>query len=341
MGSKRSKKTYTKNIKKEEIKSQINLDNNQDTGFDKIDNSPIEMEIIDLNPTLPKKKKLEMFDIVRYAVMLLSLCLFSYASYQLTLIYINGAETEKVYDDISNMFMVDVNQDTPQYYNVNGDKIYLNNSGDGTAFVWDYKKVLSLNPNAKGYIRQGNGTYIDNPIVQHPTDNEYYLTHLSNNYPGGIGSIFIDYRITEGLNAKNCILYAHNVKEWAHNIMFGSLKYFYEDPSYCEENPTMDIYIDEHHYVYYVYSVFKIEAVGSEAYTYQFESDEQFMEYVNKFRGQSVYEFSNVPEINAGSHILTLSTCTTEHENRMIVQLVRGEEVFDVPVETKDSNTEN
>lgn len=365
-----SNKIETKTETKIETKTETKTENTQDTNLDEIDkmmeaelesaataeeqsdivkdestiteeqpsvedDTEIEMEIIDIEK--PKKKKFYWSDLVRYAVMFVSLCLFSYAAYELTLIYINGAETEEVYDDISNMFMVNVDDNTPEYYNVNGDKIYLNNSGDGTAFVWDFEKVKELNPNAKGYIRQGDGTYIDNPIVQHPSDNSYYLTHLSNNYPGGIGSIFIDYRITEGLNAKNCIMYAHNVKEWAHNIMFGSLKYFYDDPAYCEANPTMDIYIDEHHYVYYVYSVFKVKAMGSDAYTFQFENDEKFMEYVEKFRNESVYQFANVPEINAQSHILTLSTCTTEEENRMIVQLVRGEEVLDVPVKTEDT----
>lgn len=297
----------------------------------------IEIEFIDLEKKKSKKRKITIMDIVRYAVMFMALCTFSYASYELTLIHINAQETNEASRKEADVLKVNID-DTMDYYNINGEKIVLNNTGDGTAFVWDFEKIKSYNRNAKGYIRQGNGKYIDNPVVQHPSDNEYYLEHYSNDYPNGIGSIFIDYRIKEGLNAKNCILYGHNVKAWANHIMFGSLNFYFDDPQYCKDNPTMDIYVDEHHYVYYVYAVFKAEASGDKVYTWEFEDDEAFMNYVNENKARTRYEFQEAPEITADSKILTLSTCTTDHDYRMIVQLVRGEEIFDVPV--KDGTAE-
>lgn len=327
--------------KKTDYKENLSIENNNVVETDIIENDSvisdddmeIEMEIIDIDKKPKKKKKVDLFDMVRYAVMFIALCCFSYASYELTLIYISAQETNEANDEFVDLFTVKID-DTIEYYNVNGEKIELNNTGDGTAFVWDYEKVKAYNPNAKGYIRQGTGTYIDNPIVQHPSNNEYYLEHYSNNYPNGVGSIFIDYRITDGLYAKNCILYGHNVKAWANYIMFGSLNFYYDNPQYGANNPTMDIYVDNHHYVYYVYSIFKVQASGDPVYTWGFESDEAFMEYVNTYRTKSQYPFPTAPEITADSHILTLSTCTTDHDYRMIVQLVRGEEIFDVPVNT-------
>ena len=175
----------------------------------KNDDDNIEMEIV--KEPKEKKKKITVADIVRYVVMIAALCMFTYASYELTLIYITGEETEELKNEVSDLLTVKIDDSTKEYYNALGEKIELVNSGDGTAFVWDLEKVKEVNPNAKGYIKQGTGTYIDNPIVQHPTDNNYYLYHLSNNYPSGVGSIFIDARISEGLYAKNCILYGHYV----------------------------------------------------------------------------------------------------------------------------------
>ena len=314
------------------LKKIINLFNKK-----KNDDDNIEMEIV--KEPKEKKKKITVADIVRYVVMIAALCMFTYASYELTLIYITGEETEELKNEVSDLLTVKIDDSTKEYYNALGEKIELVNSGDGTAFVWDLEKVKEVNPNAKGYIKQGTGTYIDNPIVQHPTDNNYYLYHLSNNYPSGVGSIFIDARISEGLYAKNCILYGHNVKAWANYIMFGSLNFYYDNPQYGADNPTMDIYIDDHHYKYYVYSIFKVVALESPVYQWEFESDEEFLEYVNTWKAQSQYPFPDAPEITKDSNILTLSTCTVDHDERMIVQLVRGEEIFDVPVK-EESGTE-
>ena len=71
-------------------------------------------------------------------------------------------------------------------------------------------------------------------------------------------------------------------------------------------------------------------------YTWEFENSEAFMKYVNENKARTKYEFPDAPAITPESKILTLSTCTTDHDYRMIVQLVRGEEIFDVPV--KETN---
>lgn len=289
----------------------------------------IEIEIVDVKKER-KKRKFSIFDLIRYMVMLAALCLFSYAAYQLTLIYITAEETEELKGEVEDLMIVPV--DDKEYYNAKGEKIYLSTDGQGKAFVWDPEKLKEVNPYAKGYILQKTGDYINDPIVQHPTDNNYYLYHLANNMSSGVGAVFIDTRIKDGLYAKNCVLYGHNVKAWAHYIRFGSLNFYYDDENYGKKNPTMDVYIDEHHYVYYVYSIFKVVALESPVYTWDFKDNQEFLDYANEWKSKTLYEFPDAPEITADSHILTLSTCTVEHEERMIVQLVRGEEVFDVPV---------
>ena len=69
------------------------------------------------------------------------------------------------------------------------------------------------------------------------------------------------------------------------------------------------------------------------------------MDYIARCIKASKYKFTEAPEITVDSNIITLSTCTHTEEMRMIVQLVRGEEldvygnpvVYEDNVETSDA----
>ena len=268
--------------------------------------------------------------IIRYAVMIVALGVFMYSAYRLTLIYIESKESMEVYDEVKNMFISDetVNEEITDEQGV----VISNNSG-GSQFVWDYEKMLSYNSEAVGYIRQDNGDYIDNPILQH-SDNDYYLNHLANNQVSSVGSIFVDYRITEGLEARNCIIYGHNMGRRVNNIMFGSLNWYYycdDDPDYYKNHPTLDVYVGYRHYKYYIFAAYKTEAEGGWTYTYSFENDETFQKYINDCKERSIHDFPEAGEITAEDKIITLSTCCETDEKRMIVQAVRREEINDVP----------
>lgn len=295
-----------------------------------------------------KKRKQKMqnltYTIARYAVMAIALIIFAYAAYELTLIYVESKEATVNAESTKEMFIVDADSLEDDYEAPtadNGEPIELVNQGDGKLFVFDFEKMLEYNSDSKGYIRQDNGEYIDNPILQ-SKDNDYYLTHLANHKKSSVGAIFIDYRIKEGLNAKNCIIYGHNMGTRVDNIMFGSLNWYYNKTGYYKEHPTFDIWIENTRYRYYVYAIFKTDAVGSDIFTYEFESDEAFMAYVNNCKKQSKYQFKEAPEITKDSNIVTLVTCTSAEEKRMIVQLVRGEEldVYGNPVGQENASEE-
>lgn len=296
-------------------------------------------------PVIVKKKKKSkisniIYNVVRYAIMAVALYVFGYAAYELTLIYVESREAEELKSETSDMFYVSL-EDLQEKYepttNTEGETISLENANDGKLFVFDYEKMLSYNSHSKGYIRQDEGEYIDNPIVQHPTDNEYYLTHLADHRKSSIGAIYIDSAIKEGLNAKNCIIYGHNINDRAGRIMFGSLNWYWNTTGYYKEHPTFDIWIGNTRYRYYVFATYKTNAVGSPVYQYAFATDEEFMDYVATCKKNSKYTFKTAPEITKDSHIITLSTCTHTKELRMIVQLVRGEEldIYGNPVESE------
>lgn len=297
-----------------------------------IEKENLDIEWIDCEDLAKKrKKKIKNFayNMVRRVVMLFALVIFAYAAYELTIIYVESKEATDNSNDTKDMFLVDLDSLMDDYEaptNAEGETIELVNKGDGKLFVFDYEKMLEYNSDSKGYIRQDNGEYIDNPILQ-TTDNDYYLLHLANHKKSSVGAIFIDYRIEQGLNAKNCIIYGHNMGDRVDHAMFGSLNWYYYKTGYYKEHPTFDIWIENTRYRYYVYAVFKAYAVDSELFRYEFESDEAFMTYVDTFKKQSKYNFKEAPAITKDSNIITLVTCTAEEEKRLIVQLVRGEEL--------------
>ncbi len=269
-------------------------------------------------------------EIFRYAIMLIALGLFGYSAYELALIAIESKESVAVYDEVKNMFITEVpagEEETDEHGRV------IENSSSGGKFVWDYEKMLNYNSEALGYIRQDDGEYIDNPILQH-SDNDYYLSHLADHTESSVGSIFVDYRITEGLEAKNCIIYGHNMGTRVNNIMFGSLNWYLngrKGEDYYKEHPTLDVYVGYRHYKYYIFAAYRTEAVGGGTYTYSFADDEAFLAYVDACIENSAYVFEEAGEITAEDKIITLSTCTGDDTKRMIIQAVRREEINDVP----------
>ncbi len=279
-----------------------------------------------------KSGKYIAYQIFRTVVTMVALVAFGYASYELMLVHLENDSTYETKDEISNMFLQDVenNAGGNVIVNSNGETIVMQNTSNGKAFVWDYEKMLDYNSEAVGYIRQDNGDYIDYPILQHG-DNDYYLYHLPDHTWSSMGSIFLDYRIEGGLEADYSIVYGHYIGKRANNIMFGSLNWYWDWPYYYKEHPTFDIYVKERHYKYYVFSILKVPAAGDPVYDPYFESDEERYEFFKDVEERSYREFTEAPEITKDSKVIMLSTCTTDKTVRFVMFLVRGEEIQDVP----------
>ncbi len=304
--------------------------------IDAVEDIPVEEEFpgIEFIQQDDKKsrRKYVLYQVMRAIVVMIALFAFGYASYELTLVYLENDSTYATKDEISNMFLQDVDNlpGGNVVYTSEGETIIMENGSDGKAFVWDYQKMLEYNNSAVGYIRQDDGSYIDYPIL-HADDNEYYLYHLPDHTWSSMGSIFLDYRVEEGLNADYSIVYGHYIGKRANNIMFGSLNWYWDWPNYHKEHPTFDIYVQERHYKYYVFSIMKVPATGSEVYNLYFASDEERFEFFKSVEAQSKYEFVQAPELTMDSKVIMLSTCTTDKEVRFVMFLVRGEEIYDVP----------
>jgi sortase B len=266
-----------------------------------------------------KKKQALIYNSVRYVAMAIAACTFTYASYSLTKTYLEYKEGDDVYEQVQNMFLEDVDSGETQE---DGKEISV--TDNEKKWVYDYDKLVAVNPDAKGYIKQ-DASRINYPILQ-GTDNTYYLNYTIDRTYNRNGSIFVDYALEDGLDSKNAVVYGHNM--WT-DSMFGTLVE-YKDEEYCKENPTFDVYIGKRHYIYYVFASFECNAQGDQVYQYAFSPGDSFAQWAKTQRARSYYEVDSVPEITEDDYVLTLSTCTTRNDRskRVIVMCVRGEQVI-------------
>ena len=183
----------------------------------------------------------------------------------------------------------------------------------------DFDKLLAQNADTIGYIYAED--LCEYPIVQ-CSDNDYYLHTMFDGTYNPSGTLFVDCRIPEGLEAKNCIIYGHNMKD---ESMFGKL-YKYADPEFYEAHRIYHVYTPEHHYVYKAIAAYTA-AVDGFTYYYQFSNDDEFLSFLNMTQQSSW--FASDTDLSPESKIITLSTCTgdSSDEYRNVVILVRDHEI--------------
>ena len=188
----------------------------------------------------------------------------------------------------------------------------------------DFEALMEENEDIYAWIYVP-GTDVDYPVLQHPTDDSYYLNHNidgSKGYPGCIYS--------ESLNAKDftdnhTVFYGHNMDD---DTMFGSLHVF-EDEDVFAEDHYIYVYTPERVFVYQIFAAYEYPAIHL-LYNFDMEDDAFFAEYLeglSEIQGRVVHVRDDIP-LSADDRILTLSTCTTDHEDslRFLVQGVLVDE---------------
>lgn len=281
--------------------------NNTDTS--EITETPEVTETSEATDVTPKKKrrKLTFGDYIRFFIMAVALCVFIYSASMLLNIYLEYKKGTDIYKSIAGEVLKPIDNNESESGNL---------SPDGEAqlpFKYDHKALLNINPEGVGYI------YIPSigvqlPVVQGP-DNEYYLTHTFNRVYNSSGAIFEDYRCLNGLKSNNVIIYGHNMKNGS---MFAGLhKYltpsFYKTPG----NDIFYIYTENKLMEYRIFSVYISEPV-SDTYNCNFASQTDLRAYAANMNKLSSY--STGVDITNATQIVTLSTCTGDGEQRVIVQ---------------------
>ena len=183
----------------------------------------------------------------------------------------------------------------------------------------DWEALQSENEDIYAWIYIPN-TQVDYPILQHPTEADYYLDHNLDDSTGYPGCIYSQNPSSKEFMDPLTVLYGHNMKN---GTMFGSLHEF-EDNEFFEQNSYIYIYTPEKTLVYEIFSACEFSDAHL-MYTYNFGETSgfnQFVDDVSSVRAMNAHVRSDV-EVEYGDYLLTLSTCIkNKSENRWLVTAV-------------------
>lgn len=163
-------------------------------------------------------------------------------------------------------------------------------------------------------------TNVDYPILQHPTDDTYYLNYNLDGSKGYPGCIYTEKENAKDFSDFNTILYGHNMKN---GTMFHDL-HNYKDESYLSEHPYVYVYLPDRTLKYQIFAAYQFDDRHI-LYSFDFASEngkEGYIEDILKTKNMSTVLDESV-ELNADSNIITMSTCVGgQSANRFLVQAV-------------------
>ena len=182
-----------------------------------------------------------------------------------------------------------------------------------------FTELQQVNPDVYAWITVP-GTEIDYPILQHASDNSYYLMHNIDGSYGYPGCIY-----TENLNSKdftdnNTVIYGHNMKNGS---MFAQLHKF-EDPDFFNENREVLIYLPDEvlHYTIFAAHIYDDRHL---LYSFDFSDPDVYQKYLDSVfntRDMSV-NIDKDMTVTKDDQIITLVTCIgSQPNNRLLVQAV-------------------
>lgn len=183
----------------------------------------------------------------------------------------------------------------------------------------DFQQLEEINKDIYAYIYIPN-TNIDYPVLQHPSDDSFYLNHnldMSKGYPGTIytekcNNIDFDDVVT--------LVYGHNM---LNGTMFATLHNF-EEKEFFEKNRNVYIYTPEYIIIYDIFAAvtYSDEHIMN---TYDFDKKTEFERFMaNIYSTNDVnahFDENIIPTFE--DHILVLSTCCSNPDKRYIVCAVR------------------
>lgn len=160
------------------------------------------------------------------------------------------------------------------------------------------------------------GTDIAYPVVQHPTDDVYYLEHTIEGKHRLPGSIYTERWNSRDFSDFLTVVYGHCMKN---GTMFGSLRKF-KSRTYMEEHPTVSFYTTEGEYHYKIFAAVTYpDAYLPNAFDYSTETGRQaFIDSIvnnPKLKGYVNTEIAVTPE----DRFVALSTCVGNYSYRLLV----------------------
>ena len=152
-------------------------------------------------------------------------------------------------------------------------------------------------------------TRVDYPILQHETDDAFYLNHNVDGSAGYPGCVYTEKLWnTKDFDDPNTVLYSHNLRS---GEMFSTLHYF-EDPEFFAGDHYIFIYREgKETLAYQIFGAYETSSIhllanGDMHNVYQYE---QYLENIYS-AGSRIANYRYDIQLDTDDYIITLSTCT-------------------------------
>lgn len=218
-----------------------------------------------------------------------------FSSWKLRSIYGEYQKGEDTYEELTS-YVKDPLEDIPEVTNTELSE-YLQVDFDGLQVV---------NADVIGWLHIP-ALSVSYPVVQ-GNDNSYYLHHLFTGEYNSSGSIFADCHNRPDFSDQNTIIYGHNMKNGS---MFGTLS-SYQNRALWESSPYFYLYVPGKVLKYQIFSCYA-GYVGSEAYTYAFPYEADFLNFLEQIKNYAGYDTGVVAEDT--DKVVTLSTCVSSRRD--------------------------
>ncbi len=259
------------------------------------------------------EKKDKKGSVIRTIILVVAFAVFCFSGYQLISIFSEYKHDADIYKGIDTDV---VEKDASVTVDLPDGKVVI-------PFKYDHEALLAINSEGLGYIYVP-GINKRLPIAQ-TTDNTYYIRHAFDHSFSMAGSIFVDYRVPDKLNSPNLVIHGHNRQD---GTMFAYLENYLKESYYRKDGyDIFYIYTENKVMKYRIFSVYITEPI-SDAYTFTFGSVDELRQFAAQMKDRSKYDTG--VDVSQTTQIATLSTCTDDTKQRIIVH---GTFIGEAPIE--------
>ena len=188
----------------------------------------------------------------------------------------------------------------------------------------DFSVLQAENPDIYAWIRIAD-TPVDYPILQSKVDDDYYMDHTVDDKEGLPGAIMTEYSYDPEPFESDAVtvVYGHNM---LNDSFFSRLK-DYQDETFRQEHPYIEIYTPEH---IYKYRVFAAVTYDNRHILYNYncrtkEGYQAFLDSLSEVRIMPTWIEDPLP-VTTDDRMIVLSTCNGNHDERFLICAVLTEE---------------
>lgn len=183
----------------------------------------------------------------------------------------------------------------------------------------DFEGMWKINGDVYAWITIP-GTEIDYPVLQHATDNSYYLNYNIDGSYGYPGCIYTENMNHKDFTDNNTVIYGHNMKN---GTMFADL-HKYKDETFLLKNDELIIYTPEKELKYTIFAAYVYDDRHL-LYSFDFADSavyENYLKTILSMRSMDAIIRDDIG-VTKDDKIITLATCiASQPEKRLLVQAV-------------------